>query len=45
MSGRDSTFVARSAIPFFCMLVLAIAIITIFPQIATWLPKVVMARP
>jgi tripartite ATP-independent transporter DctM subunit len=45
MSGRDATFVARSAIPFFCMLVLAIAIITIFPQIATWLPKVVMARP
>ena len=45
MSGKESTFVARNALPFFGMLLVAIAIITIFPQIATWLPKVVMARP
>jgi tripartite ATP-independent transporter DctM subunit len=45
MSGKESTFVARHALPFFGMLIVAIAIITMFPQIATWLPKVVMARP
>ncbi|MFM9888569.1 MAG: TRAP transporter large permease [Burkholderiales bacterium] len=42
MSGRDSTYVARASIPFFFMMVLAIALITIFPQIVTWLPDVVI---
>jgi tripartite ATP-independent transporter DctM subunit len=45
MSGRDSLYVAQAAIPFFFMLVLAIALITIFPGLATWLPGVLMARP
>ncbi len=44
MSGRDSTYVARASIPFFCMLVIAIAFITAFPGIATWLPNAVMAK-
>jgi tripartite ATP-independent transporter DctM subunit len=42
MSGRDSTYVAQASIPFFFMMVLAIALITIFPQIVTWLPDVVI---
>jgi tripartite ATP-independent transporter DctM subunit len=42
MSGRDSTYVARASIPFFCMLVVAIALITVFPGIAVWLPNVLM---
>jgi tripartite ATP-independent transporter DctM subunit len=45
MSGRDSTYVARAAIPFFFMLVLAIAIITIFPEIVTWLPRKLIRQP
>jgi tripartite ATP-independent transporter DctM subunit len=44
MSGRDSTFVARAAIPFFSMLVVAIAIITVFPSIVTIVPDLVMGR-
>ena len=42
MSGRDSNYVAYASIPFFCMMVLCIALITIFPEIVTWLPDVVM---
>jgi len=44
MSGRDSTYVARASIPFFFMLVLALAVITVFPEIATWLPDQVIAK-
>jgi tripartite ATP-independent transporter DctM subunit len=44
MSGRDSTYVAKAALPFFGMLVIAIALLTAFPQIATWLPKLAVAR-
>jgi tripartite ATP-independent transporter DctM subunit len=39
MSGRDSFTVARAALPFFFLLVVAVAIITIFPDIALYLPK------
>ncbi|HEY8382308.1 MAG TPA: TRAP transporter large permease subunit [Microvirga sp.] len=39
MSGRDSFTVARAAMPFFFLLVVAVAIITIFPQIALTLPR------
>jgi len=42
MSGKDSTYVARASIPFFFMMVLAIALITVFPAIVTWLPEVVI---
>jgi C4-dicarboxylate transporter, DctM subunit len=39
MSGRDSFTVARAALPFFFLLVAAVAIITAFPDIALFLPK------
>jgi tripartite ATP-independent transporter DctM subunit len=39
MSGRDSFTVARAAMPFFFLLVVAVAIITIFPEIALYLPR------
>jgi tripartite ATP-independent transporter DctM subunit len=41
MSGKDSNFVALAALPFFFLLVVAVAIITVFPQIVMWLPKYV----
>lgn len=44
MSGRDSTFVAVASIPFFVMMVLALALITVFPEIATWLPDQLIAK-
>jgi tripartite ATP-independent transporter DctM subunit len=42
MSGRDSNYVALASIPFFAMMVLALVIVIAFPQIATWLPDVVI---
>jgi tripartite ATP-independent transporter DctM subunit len=39
MSGRDSFTIAKAALPFFLLLVAAVAIITIFPDIALFLPK------
>jgi tripartite ATP-independent transporter DctM subunit len=42
MTGRDSNLIAKSALPFFAMLVLCIAIITVWPGLVTWLPDLVM---
>ncbi len=39
MSGKDSNTVAKAALPFFFLLVLAVAIITVFPQIVMILPQ------
>ncbi len=44
MSGKDSFYVAQASLPFFLMLVIAIAAITIFPDIATWLPRLAVQR-
>ena len=39
MSGRDTFTVARAAFPFFVLLLAAVFIITEYPQIVTFLPK------
>ena len=41
MSGRDSWTVAYAALPFFLLLIVAVAIITAFPSIALFLPRLV----
>ncbi len=38
MTGHDSNYVALASLPFFFMMVLCIALITAFPELATWLP-------
>jgi len=42
MTGKDSNYIARTAIPFFVLLIACIAIITVFPGTVTWLPDLVM---
>jgi tripartite ATP-independent transporter DctM subunit len=42
MTGHDSNYIARTALPFFFLLVACIAIITAFPIVVTWLPDTVM---
>jgi len=42
MTGRDSNTIARMSLPFFVLLIVCIALITAFPEIATWLPDAVM---
>ncbi|MDT0136305.1 TRAP transporter large permease subunit [Acidovorax sp. PRC11] len=44
MTGKDSNTIARAAIPFFICLVVCIALITLFPQIVTVLPDLVMGK-
>jgi tripartite ATP-independent transporter DctM subunit len=44
MTGKDSNTIARAAIPFFACLVLCIVLITVFPQIVTILPDLVMGK-
>ncbi len=44
MTGKDSNVIARAAIPFFVCMVICIALITLFPQIVTILPDMVMGR-
>ncbi len=42
MTGKDSNTIAVAAIPFFFCLVLCIVLVTVFPQIVTILPDLVM---
>lgn len=38
-TGRDIFFVARAAIPFFFLLLVGVVVITLFPQVAMYLPS------
>jgi tripartite ATP-independent transporter DctM subunit len=44
MTGKDGNTIARAAIPFFLCLVVCIALVTLFPQIVTFLPDLVMGK-
>jgi tripartite ATP-independent transporter DctM subunit len=41
MSGRSIGWIARAALPFFLLMVLMVVILTMFPELATWLPAMV----
>jgi TRAP-type C4-dicarboxylate transport system permease large subunit len=38
LTGRNMFFVARAALPFFCLMVAAVLVIYLFPEIVTFLP-------
>jgi TRAP-type C4-dicarboxylate transport system permease large subunit len=38
LTGKDMWSVARSSLPFFLLLVVAVAIVWIVPEVVTWLP-------
>ncbi len=42
MTGKDSNLIAKAAIPFFCCMVVCIVLITLFPQIVTIVPDLLM---
>ncbi len=44
MSGKDSNTVALAALPFFFLLVAAVALITVFPQIVMVLPELAFSN-
>jgi len=39
MANKDMGYIARSAFPLFLLMVLAVIIVVIFPEIALWLPE------
>jgi len=45
LTGHNLLYVAKSVLPFFLVLCVAIVIITMFPQIATWLPRTMFRAP
>jgi len=44
ITGRGIFEIARYALPFFLILVLATAILALFPEIALWLPSTMLNR-
>lgn len=44
MTGKDSNTIAKAAIPFFACVVVCIILITVFPQIVTILPNILMGN-
>jgi tripartite ATP-independent transporter DctM subunit len=42
MAKREANYVARAAIPFFFMMLLAIVVVSAFPALATWLPDAIL---
>ena len=44
MSGRDILSIARASLPFFALMLVATALIVVFPGIATWFPQFVMGK-
>jgi TRAP-type C4-dicarboxylate transport system permease large subunit len=39
MANKDMGYIARSAFPLFLLMILAVIVIIIFPEIALWLPE------
>jgi len=44
MTGKEQTEVAWASLPFFAMLVVTVVLITIFPEIVTWLPDYLLRQ-
>jgi tripartite ATP-independent transporter DctM subunit len=39
LTGRDILYVAKATLPFFVMMLLAIVVLVLFPDLVTWLPQ------
>jgi C4-dicarboxylate transporter, DctM subunit len=44
LTGRNILYIAYAALPFFLLMIVAVVLLVIFPEIATWLPRLAMAR-
>ncbi len=44
LTGRDILYIARAALPFFLLMCVAVIIVIAVPEIATWLPRSMMAH-
>jgi len=44
MTGKDMAFIARAAAPMFLIMIVAVALLSFFPAIATTLPEAMSGR-
>ncbi len=44
ITQRDILYISRAVLPFFLLMLLMVILLTLFPQIATWLPTTMMTR-
>jgi tripartite ATP-independent transporter DctM subunit len=44
LTGRDMMTVARNTLPFFCLMLAAVVLVTAFPGLVTWLPNTMFGR-
>jgi len=44
MTGRDIGYIARAALPMFCIMVLMVFLLIAWPELATWLPQTLSTR-
>lgn len=44
LTGISIFKIARATIPFFCLMIVGVVLLTIFPEIATWLPSTMDTR-
>lgn len=45
MTKHDMSYIAKAALPMFALMVLMVAILVVFPELATWLPENMRTRP
>ncbi len=45
MTGHDIGYIARVSLPFFIIMVLMVALLVAFPELATWLPETMRPGP
>ena len=44
ITGKDSMVIARACLPYVMTMVITVAIITVWPEVVSWLPNLVMGR-
>ncbi len=45
MTKHDMGYIAKTALPMFALMVVMVAILVAFPDLATWLPENMRSRP
>jgi len=45
MTKHDITYIAKTAVPMFLIMILMVAVLVAFPGLATWLPEQLMSTP
>ena len=45
MTGHEMNYIAKTALPMFLLMVVMVAILVAFPDLATWLPDTMRGRP